>query len=78
MLRHTRRGTPTAGRGTGFCGALTRASAAVTAARAVVPNSIDDGAGAFEHEAQKLAEAALVICRRALSRSSCMPSSSQS
>jgi hypothetical protein len=51
---HTRRDTPTAGRGTGFRETLTRvsASAAVTAARAAVPNFIDDGVGvgAFEHE----------------------------
>ena len=66
MVDHTRRGIPTAGRGTGFCGTLTRVSAAVTAARAAVPNFVDDGAGAFENEARMSADLAVVVCRRAL------------
>ena len=52
MVGHTRPGTPTAGRGTGFRDTRPRVSAAVAVARAAVPNFIDDGAGAFEHEAR--------------------------
>ena len=62
MVDHTRRGTPTAGQGTGFRDTLTRVSAAVAVARAVVPNSIGDGAGAFEHEARRaLADLSLLF-----------------
>ena len=57
----TRRGTPTAGRGTEFRDTPTRVSAAVTVARAVVPNFIDDGVGAFEHEARALANLPLLF-----------------
>ena len=41
VVDHTGRGTPTAGRGTGFRDTLPRVSAAVAVARAVVPNSTD-------------------------------------
>ena len=61
MVDHTRRGTPTAGQGTGFCGTLSRVSAAVTVARGAVPNFTDDGAGAFEHEARALADLPLLF-----------------
>ena len=61
MVDHTRRGTPTAGLGTGFRGTLPRVSAAVTTARAAVPNFIDDGAGAFEYEARALADLSLLF-----------------
>ena len=70
---HTRGGTLSEGRGTGCHNTLPRNSAAVLAARALVPNSIDDGAGAFEHKARTLGEAAVVVCRRALSREGCVP-----
>ena len=44
---HIRRGTQPEGRGTGFRGTLARASAAMSAAHALVPNSTtDNGAGA--------------------------------
>ena len=61
------KGTLPEGRGTGCHSTLPRNSAAVLAARALVPNSIDDGAGAFEHKARALGEAAVssVVCRRA-------------
>ena len=61
MVDHTRLGTPTAGRGTGFRDTRSRVSAAVTVARAVVPNFIDDGVGAFEHEARASADLSLLF-----------------
>ena len=72
-VHHTRGGTLSEGRGTGCHNTLPRNSAAVLAARALVPNSIDDGVGAFEHKARTLGEAAVVVCRRALSRGGCVP-----
>ena len=72
-VHHTRGGTLSEGRGTGCHSTLPRNSAAVLAARALVPNSIDDGVGAFEHKARTLGEAAVVVCRRALSRGGCVP-----
>ena len=48
-------------RGTGCHSTLPRNSAAVLAARALVPNSIDDGVGAFEHKARTLGEAELLL-----------------
>ena len=61
MVDHTRRGIPTAGRGTGFRGTLPRVSAAVAVARAAVLGFIDDGAGAYEHEARASAGLSLLF-----------------
>ena len=61
MVDRTRRGTPTAGRGTEFRDTPTRVSAAVAVARAAVPNFTDDGVGAFEHEARALADLSLLF-----------------
>ena len=59
-VHHTRGGTLSEGRGTGFHSTLPRNSAAVLAARALVPNPIDGGIGAFfEHRARALGEAAV-------------------
>ena len=65
---HTCRRTHSKGRGTGFRDKPTCISAAVSTARVLVPNSIDDGDWAFEHEARMLAGLAVVVCHRALSR----------
>ena len=65
---HTCGSTHSEGRGTGFRDKSTCILAAVSAARALVPNSINDGDGAFEHEARMLADLVVVVCRRALSR----------
>ena len=61
LVLSPRCGPSTAGRGTGFRGTLTRVSAAVAVARAVVPNFIDDGVGAFEHEARASAGLSLLF-----------------
>ena len=62
-VHHTRGGgTLSEGRGNGCHSTLPRNSAAVLAARALVPNSLDDGVGAFEHKARTLGEAAVDCC----------------
>ena len=50
-MHHTHGASLPEGRGTGFRDTRSRVSAAVAFARAVVPNFIDDGVEAFEHEA---------------------------
>ena len=60
-VHHTRGGTLPEGRGTGFRDTRSRVSAAVAVARAAVPNFIDDGAGAFEHEARASADLPLLF-----------------
>ena len=60
-MHHTRGGTLPEGWGTGFRDTRSRVSAAVTVARAVVPNFIDDGVGAFEHEARASADLSLLF-----------------